>query len=240
MLNRLKFFTFFSAVSSFSSLSSLSIFLMLMGCAGGVKTLIKLRPLADQGAIIQATQGSVTLEKESVRVTVTFYDRVRLEGVTDSVVNNPFLSESKALCTVFQIEVENKREGKIQLNAQKFVILDGLGNQSNGLSLSDFERWYPSTSSNSLSYSYVFNEYTPTVVYTPDFYKRKAAQEKLLKGGELYPGVKQVGLAAFDPIRLEAMKITLIVPVLPEGKGQEVLAPIEFKFEFAQEISPRF
>jgi hypothetical protein len=46
-------------------------------------------------------------------------------------------------------------------------------------------------------------------------------------------------LVAFDPIRPEASKITLIVPVLPEGKGQEVPSPIELKFDFAQEISPK-
>ncbi len=241
------FLNFWSSISSFSSwsslfslsaLSSLSL-LLLMGCGAGMKTLIRLRPLQENDATIKPNPYAVTREKDGVKITVTFYDRARLEGLAESIANNPFLSDLKTLCTVFHVEIENQRPGKILVDPQKCVILDGVGNQLNGLSVGDFERWYPSTSTSSLSYSYVFNEYTPTVVYTPDFYKRKIAREMLLKGGELYPGVKQTGLVAFEPVKPDAMKVTLVLPIITEMKGHEVVSQAEFTFQFAQEISPR-
>jgi len=195
--------------------------------------MIRLRPILEGDAVIQGQTQAVSREKEGIRVTAEFYNQAKLETVTDVIAHNPFVNEWRVVCTVFELQVENKREGKITVDPSKCVILDGLGHQLNALTVGDFERWYPTTSTHSLTYSYVFNEYTPTVVYTPDYYRRKVVQEKLLKGGELYPGVKTTGLIAFEIINAEASQVTVIVPVVTED-GRRV----EFTFPFAHEIHP--
>lgn len=216
---------------------------VLVGCGPSIKTIIKMQPITgyDAEGIADAyklneSDLSVSLEKENVKITVAFQNRDKLEGLSKTLSTNPFVNENKMFFTVFLITIENNRKDKIYFDPLKCVILDGLGNQFNGLSSETFRSLYPTTSTQYYTYSYVFDEYTPNTTYTDDYYKRISAEGKLIKAGDIYSGVKKTGLLVFEKISREATNITFLIPAITLYDGNTEISKIDFKFQFLQEV----
>ena len=215
----------------------LILLILISGCGPSIKTIIKMQPILGYDAYkLDESDSSVSLTKDDVKVTVAFQDRNKLEGMSKSISTNPFLSENKIFFTIFSLTIENNRKDKISFDPVKCVILDGLSGQFNGLTVETLRSLYPSTYTQYYTYSYVFDEYSPNLAYTDDYYKRRVAEEKMIKGGEVYPGVKRNGLLVFDRISREATNITLLIPAVTLYKGNEETAKIDFKFQFLQEV----
>jgi len=216
----------------------LPILILIIGCAPTYKVVVKMIPIIhNEENVISTKENTISISKDDVKVTVVYQDRDSLEKITPFINRNPYLTENKILFTVFEVTIENNRDDKIEIDTSKCVLLDGLGNQYNALSLAYFESLYPATTTQYYSYSPVFNEYSPNVVYTDDYYKRNITGKTLFKGGDIFPNVISKGFLVFEPIGRESSNITLIIPYVRLFKDNQEIKKIDFKFKFSQETS---
>lgn len=215
----------------------IGLLLLIAGCGPSIKTIIKMQPILGYDAYkLNEADSSVNLAKEDVKIIVAFQDREKLEGMSRTTSTNPFLNEHKVFFTVFLLTIENNRKDKISFDPAKCVILDGLGNQFNGLTVETFRGLYPTTYTQYYTYSYVFDEYSPNLAYTDDYYKRRIVEEKLIRGGDVYPGVKRSGFLVFEKLNREATNIILLIPAVTLYRDNEEISKVDFKFQFLQEV----
>ncbi|MFH1825288.1 MAG: hypothetical protein ABH873_08730 [Candidatus Firestonebacteria bacterium] len=200
--------------------------LMIGGCAPAYKIIVKMNPVTDSEENI----------KDNVKITAVYQDRDNLEKIIPYINRNPYLSENKVLFTVFEIVVENNRDDKIEIDTSKCVLLDGLGNQYNAFSLTYFESLYPATTTQYYTYSPAFNEYSPNVAYTDDYYKKNMAGKTLFKNGDMFSKVVSKGFLVFESVGRESSNITLIIPCVKIFKDNQEIEKIDFKFKFSQEV----
>ncbi|MEK6647464.1 MAG: hypothetical protein AABY84_12410 [Candidatus Firestonebacteria bacterium] len=209
----------------------------LFACGPSIKTIVKMRPIAeyDDYSVSEKDQ-AITLTKEDIKMTLIYQDADKLESYSKSISINPYMTENKVLFTVFLLTIENKRDDRIIWEPGKCVILDGIGNQFNGFTIDSFKNMYPSTSAQYYTYSPIFDEYTPRTAYTEEYYKRKTAEETMIKGGDVYSAVKSKGLLVFEKVSREASQISLIIPAVVLYKDNQIVNKIDFKFKFSQEV----
>lgn len=224
----------------------LILFLFSLSCAPTMRTISEMNPIGDgPDSIVDSEKQSISQTIEGVTITVSSYGWSRLRKITRDLSINPFIyqggllrREAVQIATVFHVLIENKRSDKIGIYPSKAVLLDGLGNQFGALTEEVFRRLYPTT----YRYVYDYDPFLPypifgyKMAYTEDFYKRLAAERVLMKDGTIFPGVRQAGLIAFEPVSREAKEVTLIIPDVILYKDNDVLKRIDFKFRFRQTI----
>ena len=214
-----------------------SIYIILLGCGPSIRTVVKMQPIAEyDDYYVSEKDQSITLTKEDIKMTIVYQDADKLETHSKSISTNPYMTENKVLFSVFLLTIDNKRDDKITWEPGKCVILDGIGNQFNAFTVDSFKNMYPSTSAQYYTYSPIFDQYTPQTAYTEDYYKRKTAEETMIKGADVYSGVKSKGLLVFEKVSREASEITLIIPAVTMYKDNQPIKKIDFKFKFSQEV----
>jgi len=211
---------------------------VVLGCAPTVQTFVHMDPVVGYDNYqADRPNEALTLTKNDIKITVGYLNRNKVEGLTSNTESNPFLSENKTFFTIFQVKIENNRTSKIFFKPEECVVLDGLGNQLNARTAETFRNLYPATTRQYYTYSYVFDEYQTNTGYTDDYYKRRIAEEQIIKGGMVYPNVKQEGLLVFDHLSSQASKITLIIPgVVLYDDNNEVTKKVDFSYVFIQEV----
>lgn len=212
----------------------------IAGCGPLIVNIVKMRPIKINSEYdINNVDDTVTFGQKDVQVSLTYQNIKRLKGYGENPSINPFCTENKELYTVYSIIIKNNRKEKIYFDPYKCVILDGMGNQLNSLSLDYIEKMYPNTSTApTYSYSYFYNEYVPTYSNAADYYKRRIAVKNMIKPGDIYPGVKSEGLLVFEKVKQEAVEspLILVIPDIVLYDNDKETEKINFKFSFLQEI----
>ncbi|OGF44475.1 MAG: hypothetical protein A2231_10625 [Candidatus Firestonebacteria bacterium RIFOXYA2_FULL_40_8] len=205
------------------------------GCGPFYRTIITMEPVNTGDYSITSAEGSCSVEKAGVKITLVFENRKKLEEAAEFISWNPYLNEQKFFFTVFKFTVENTRQDKIFIDTGRTVLLDGLGGQSNALTLDYFKTLYPVTTMVQPK-NYPRNEmlYDKTVIYTEDYYRYNRVEKTLFVNGELYPGVKREGYIVFDQVKQEAGSITVNLPGITlntnGSAAGEKLDELKFKF----------
>ncbi|MFH1074119.1 MAG: hypothetical protein V1752_03425 [Candidatus Firestonebacteria bacterium] len=210
------------------------------GCGPFYRTVVTMEPVNTGDYAVASEEGYCFFEKAGVKVTLAFETRKKLEAVSEYINWNPYLNERRFFFTVFKLTVENTRQDKIFIDTGKTVLLDGLGGQSNALTIDYFKTLYPVAAMiQPKSYPRTDLIYDKTIIYTEDYYRFNRVEKTLFVNGELYPGVKREGYIVFEQIKQEAGNITVILPglTLNTNGTSEGVKLDELKFKFLHKVS---
>jgi hypothetical protein len=180
------------------------------------------------------TENRITQEISAVKVTLEHYNFEDLSKLT-SLFHNPYLKEARELFTVFHLTIENRREGKIYLEPNKFVLLDDQGNQLESFTYQDFTQFYPLSYPRYYGPSYYYSWSYPServVTAEENYYKRQVAFRTLFRKTRIYSGVCCEGLIVFDKIDPAAEEIKVIIPEIEIYEDNKKIAVVDFEFKF--------
>jgi len=236
---------------------------LFAGCAIRPQVDFYLSPVETaEGQEIDKKTGSVTVENEGVRITVSALDILDLLKVTSDARVNPYIyindwGVAKPLYTVFEVTIKNNRESNVSIDPSSAVLLDEEGEQYDAIPYEAFkERYaaYPGLERDIIYYQspppyryrwwhpwyYHYDRYwwrsrpySAWRVYDDSYIKRSVAKATLLKSAKLYSGGKKQGFLVFPKLKPDSGELKIIIPgVTVFHRDRE--RRLEFRFHFKQ------
>lgn len=150
--------------------------ILLAGCGVRPQVDFYMNPVATgEEQRIDEETGSVTVEENNVRITISAVDTVDLLEMTSDVHANPYIyvgdwGVARPLYTVFDVAIKNKRESKVLIDPSGAVLMDEQGEQYDAISheaLRERYEIYPRPEREIIHYP------PPPMYYRPPYYRRR-------------------------------------------------------------------
>lgn len=241
---------------------SLFAVVFIMGCAPRPHVEIYMVPQSSEEAVISKTNGSISIEKEGVEITLEPLDEAELLEITEDSDINPYIAVGRwgdvvPIYTAFSIYVKNNRKSRVVIDPLT-VMIDETGDQYASLPYDYFKDLY---GEGRVRYTKLIHRpvYRPHYYWWthrwhyPDYYRptyvrryatyedsrllRLTARETIFDGAKLFSGAKRSGLLVFEKLDEGATDVRVVIPEIELYEEKELINKIDFQFHFRQMVS---